>query len=157
MTTTIGISAENWEVVAHQLAKLLADEFVLYTKALNAHWNLEGIDFHSVHIYFEDLYNQSAEIVDAVAERIRQLGHYAPATLKNFLQLTHLTEQDEDGNNSRSLIKKLLSDHESIIEFIRGTINDFQDVHKDAGTSDFMTGLMEKHEKIAWMLRAHLQ
>ncbi|SOD92109.1 Dps family protein [Spirosoma fluviale] len=157
MKTSIGISPENREVVAHELAKLLADEFVLYTKTLNAHWNLEGIDFHSVHVYFEDLYNESAEFVDAVAERIRQLGHYAPATLKNFLQLTHLTEQDEDGNDSRSLIKKLLADHESIIEFIRGTIDEFADAHKDAGTSDFVTGLMEKHEKTAWMLRAHLK
>ncbi|GAB4050258.1 Dps family protein [Spirosoma foliorum] len=157
MKTNIGISAENREVVAHQLSKLLADEFVLYTKTLNAHWNLEGMDFHSVHLYFEELYNESAEIVDNVAERIRQLGHYAPATLKNFLQLTHLTEQDEDGNDSRSLMKKLLSDHESIIEFIRGNINEFADAHKDAGTSDYITGLMEKHEKIAWMLRAHLK
>lgn len=157
MQTNIGISAENRDVIAHELAKLLADEFVLYTKTLNAHWNLEGIDFHSVHGYFEDLYNQSAEIVDNVAERIRQLGHYAPATLKNFLQLTHLTEQDKDGNDSRSQIKKLLSDHESVIEFIRGNINEFADAHKDAGTSDFITGLLEKHEKIAWMLRAHLK
>ena len=157
MQTMIGISAENREVVAHQLAKLLADEFVLYTKTLNAHWNLEGMDFHSVHLYFEDLYKQSADIVDDVAERIRQLGHYAPATLKNFLQLTHLTEQDESGNDSRSQIKKLLGDHESIIEFLRGNINEFADAHKDAGTSDYITGLMEKHEKIAWMLRAHLK
>ncbi|AKD56247.1 Dps family protein [Spirosoma radiotolerans] len=157
MQSLIGISAENREVVAHQLAKLLADEFVLYTKTLNAHWNLEGMDFHSVHLYFEELYKQSAEIVDSVAERIRQLDHYAPATLKNFLQLTHLTEQDESGNDSRSQIKKLLGDHESIIEFIRGNIDEFADAHKDAGTSDFITGLMETHEKIAWMLRAHLK
>ncbi|MVM41818.1 DNA starvation/stationary phase protection protein [Spirosoma sp. HMF3257] len=157
MKTSIGISAENREVVAHQLAILLADEFVLYTKTLNAHWNLEGMDFHSVHLYFEELYTQSAQIVDDVAERIRQLGHYAPATLKNFLQLTHLTEQDEDGNDSRSLIKKLLSDHESIIAFIRGNIDEFAEAHKDAGTSDYITGLMEKHEKTAWMLRAHLK
>ncbi|GAB4041538.1 Dps family protein [Spirosoma jeollabukense] len=157
MKTSIGISPENREVVAHTLAKLLADEFVLYTKTLNAHWNLEGIDFHSVHLYFEDLYNQSAAMVDEVAERIRQLGHYAPATLKNFLQLTHLTEQDEDGNDSHSLIRKLLSDHESIIEFIRANINEFEEAHQDAGTSDFVTGIMEKHEKIAWMLRAHLK
>ncbi len=157
MKTSIGISSENREIVAHELAKLLADEFVLYTKTLNAHWNLEGMDFHSVHLYFEDLYNQSAAMVDDVAERIRQLGHYAPATLKNFLQLTHLTERDEDGNDSRNLIRKLLSDHESIIEFIRGNINEFQSAHQDAGTSDFVTGMMEKHEKIAWMLRAHLK
>ena len=157
MKTSIGISTENREVVAHQLAKLLADEFVLYTKTLNAHWNLEGMDFHSVHLYFEELYTQSAGIVDDVAERIRQLGHYAPATLKSFLELTHLTEHDAGGNDSRTLIKKLLADHESIIEFIRGNIDEFADAHKDAGTSDYITGLMEKHEKIAWMLRAHIK
>lgn len=157
MSTILGISDQNRATVAHQLSKLLADEFVLYTKTLNAHWNLEGPDFHSVHLYFETLYEESAGIVDEVAERIRQLDHYAPATLKNFLQLTHLTEQAETGNDSRSLIKTLLADHESIIIFLRGNIGEFQEAHKDAGTSDFITGLMEKHEKTAWMLRAHLK
>jgi starvation-inducible DNA-binding protein len=157
MKTTIGISVENREVVAHQLAKLLADEFVLYTKTLRAHWNLEGPDFHSVHLYFEELYQQAADRADDVAERIRQLGHYAPASLKSFLLLTHLSEQEDAGNDSLTLIRGLLHDHESIIEFIRGNINEFQTAHKDAGTSDFVTGLLEKHEKIAWMLRAHLK
>ena len=92
-----------------------------------------------------------------MAERIRQLGHYAPASLKSFLMLTHLTEQESGGNDSLGLIRGLLQDHESIIEFIRGNIDEFQTAHKDAGTSDFVTGLLEKHEKIAWMLRAHLK
>ena len=157
MKTNIGISEANRKTVAGQLAKLLADEFILYTKTLNAHWNLEGPDFHSVHIYFEDLYKESAEIIDSVAERIRQLGHYAPATLKEFIGLTHLTEQMKGGNSSLSLIKNLLGDHESIIEFIRSDIREFGEAHKDAGTVDFVTSLMEKHEKTAWMLRAHLK
>lgn len=156
MKTNLGISPENREIVSHELAKLLADDFVLFTKALNAHWNLEGMDFHSVHVYFEELYIQSLELVDGVAERIRQLDHYAPATLKKITQLTHLTEQDAGGNDSRSLMAQLLNDHESIIEFIRGTISEFQDAHHDAGTSDYVTGLIETHEKTAWMLRAHL-
>ena len=122
-----------------------------------AHWNLEGPDFHSVHLYFEELYKDAAELIDSVAERIRQLGHYAPATLKDFLRLTHLTEQLKGKNNSLDLIKNLLGDHESIIEFIRSNVKEFDEAHKDAGTSDFVTGLMEKHEKTAWMLRAHLQ
>ena len=157
MKTNIGISEANRKTVAEQLGKLLADEFVLYAKTLNAHWNIEGPDFHSVHVYFEELYGQSQDIVDSVAERIRQIGHYAPATLKDFIKLTHLTEQLKGVNNSQDLIKNLLGDHESIIEFIRSNIKEFNDAHKDAGTSDFVTSLMEKHEKIAWMLRAHLK
>ena len=157
MKTSIGISDANRKTVADQLSKLLADEFLLYTKTLNAHWNLEGPDFHAVHLYFEELYNQSQEIVDSVAERIRQLGHYAPATLNDFLKLTHLTEQLKGANTSLDLMKNLLGDHESIIEFIRSNIKEFDEAHKDTGTSDFVTSLMEKHEKTAWMLRAHLK
>ena len=157
MKTNIGISEANRKTVAEQLGILLADEFVLYAKTLNAHWNIEGPDFHSVHVYFEELYGQSQDIVDSVAERIRQIGHYAPATLKDFIKLTHLTEQFKGANNSQDLIKNLLGDHESIIEFIRSNVKEFNDAHKDAGTSDFVTSLMEKHEKIAWMLRAHLK
>lgn len=157
MKTAIGISANNRKIVSDQLAILLADEFVLYTKTLNAHWNVEGPDFHSAHVYLEDLYNESAKIIDVVAERIRQLGHYVSGNLKDMLKLTHLSEQYEGGNTSAGYYKDLLSDHESIIMFIRGNIEEFNDAHKDAGTGDFITGLMEKHEKTAWMLRSHLK
>jgi starvation-inducible DNA-binding protein len=157
MKTQIGISEENKLAVATQLSKLLADEYVLYTKTRNAHWNVEGTDFHSMHLFFESQYEQLDEIMDSVAERIRMLGHYAPGTLKSFLQLTHLGELTERTNDSLGFIRELLEDHDSIIEFIRGNINPFANDYGDAGTSDFVTGLMEDHEKMAWMLRAHLK
>ncbi|MGH7975144.1 MAG: Dps family protein [Limisphaerales bacterium] len=156
MNTNIGIADKNRKAVATELEKLLADEFLLYTKTRNAHWNIEGRDFHSVHVFFESQYGQLDEIMDNVAERIRQLGHYAPATLKEFLSLTHLTEKSGETNNSQGFIKELLADHESIIIFLRENVNRFANDFKDAGTSDFITGLMEDHEKMAWMLRAHL-
>jgi starvation-inducible DNA-binding protein len=157
MKTQIGISEENKKAVSDILAKLLADEFVLYTKTRNAHWNVEGPDFHSMHLFFESQYNALDDTMDSVAERIRQLGHYAPATLKSFLQLTHLSEVLERTNHSMDYIKELVEDHDSIIEYIRGNINPVGDNYSDMGTSDFITGLMEEHEKMAWMLRAHLK
>jgi starvation-inducible DNA-binding protein len=156
MNTNIGITEKNLKTVAKQLTRLLADEFVLYTKTLNAHWNVEGKDFHSMHLFFESQYGQLQEIMDSVAERIRQLGHYAPATLKEFLALTQLTEKSGEKNDSQGYIKELTADHEGIIIFLRENINAFANEFKDAGTSDFITGLMEDHEKMAWMLRAHL-
>jgi len=156
MNTNIGINQKNLQAITIELSKLLADEFVLYTKTRNAHWNVEGADFHSMHVFFESQYDQLDEIMDSVAERIRQLGHYAPATLKSFLQLTHLTEQIEQKNDSLAYIKELLTDHENIIIFLREKINVIGNEFSDLGTSDFMTGLMEDHEKMAWMLRAHL-
>ncbi len=157
METNIGIIKENRQAVSVEMSKLLADEFILYTKTRNAHWNVEGSDFHSMHLFFESQFEQLDEIMDGVAERIRTLGHYAPATLKSFLELTHLSEYAENKNDSLGFIKELLADHESIIEFIRGNITPFAETYKDAGTSDYITGLMEKHETMAWMLRSHLK
>src|SRR5258708_36564794 len=112
METIIGINDESRKAVSFELSKLLADEFILYTKTLNAHWNVEGTDFHSMHLFFEGQYGQLQEQADSVAERIRSLGHYAPATMKLFLALTHLTEFNESKNDSLGYIKVLLQDHE---------------------------------------------
>jgi starvation-inducible DNA-binding protein len=156
MQTNIGIKKEYLGEVAHTLSRILADEFLLYTKTRNAHWNVEGIDFSAKHIFFETQYGQLDETMDSVAERIRTLGDYAPATLAQFLKLTHLTEQSREKNDSVGFIRELLADHESIIIFLRENINRFANEFYDFGTSDFITGLMETHEKMAWMLRAHL-
>ncbi len=157
MVTNIGISDSNRQAVAIVLNTLLADEFVLYTKTRNAHWNVEGADFYDKHKFFESQFEQLDEVIDDVAERIRTLGHYAAANLKSFLSLTHLTEQSRESNDSLGFIKELLADHESIIIHLRENINIFANEYNDLGTSDFITGLMQTHEKMAWFLRGHIK
>ncbi len=98
-----------------------------------------------------------AELADSVAGIMRSLGHYAPSTMKEYLALTHLTEKRDTKNTSEAFLHDLLGDHESIIVFIRENIGPFANTYGDAGTSDFITGLMETHEKLAWMLRSHLK
>ncbi|GJM29705.1 MAG: DNA starvation/stationary phase protection protein [Cyclobacteriaceae bacterium] len=153
MRTNIGIPQENTAKVAERLSVLLADEYVLYTKTLRAHWNQEGLDFHSKHLFFEESYNKIKEQVDSIAERLRKIGHYAPATLEKFLELTHLSEEYEGDNSSDGYMKVLLSDHSSIIIYIRGIISMIEE-YGDVGTADFLTNLLQEHEKIAWVLRA---
>lgn len=157
MKPNIGIADKQRQEVATELSKVLADEYVLYTKTRNAHWNVEGADFFDKHKFFEGQYEQLDEFIDDIAERIRTIGHYAPATLKSFLSLTHLTEKSGSKNDSQGFIKELLKDHESIIIHVRELINRLANELNDSGTSDFVTGLMEKHEKMAWFLRAHLK
>jgi starvation-inducible DNA-binding protein len=96
-------------------------------------------------------------MIDSVAERIRSIGHYAPATLKSYLSLTHLSEATREKNDSQGHIKELLEDHESLIIVLREHIKPFTNDFHDLGTSDFITGLMETHEKMAWFLRSHLK
>jgi len=156
MKLAIGITDANRLAIATELSKILADETILYNKTKNAHWNIEGEDFYEKHKFFESQFGELDEIIDNVAERIRTIGHYAPGTLKAYLGLTHLTEETRAENNSQGFIKELLKDHESIIIFLRENIKSFGAEHHDLGTSDFITGLVEKHEKMSWFLRAHL-
>lgn len=153
MEINIGINQKNRQSVAFELSKILADEFVLFTKTKNAHWNVEGIDFYDKHKFFEEQANQLNDLVDSVAERIRTLGHIAPASLKSYLQLTQLTESKQSKYDSQSVIRELLSDNETIIKHLRENINIFANDYEDLGTSDFITGLMQDHEKMAWFLR----
>jgi starvation-inducible DNA-binding protein len=156
MKTSIGITVEHSQSVVLELSKILADEYVLLTKTRNAHWNVEGADFYDKHKFFEVQIEEINEFIDSIAERIRALGHYAPATLGSFLGLTRLTELTREKNDSNGFIKELLSDHETMIIKIRENICKFSDNFQDDGSSDFITGLMKKHEKMAWFLRSHL-
>ena len=154
MKTNIGISEKNRKEVSDILGKLLADEFVLYTKTLRAHWNLEGHDFHTKHVFFEEHYDAIKLFTDSVAERIRKIGHYAPGTLKEFLDLTNLSEKYDGDNTSHDYTVALLKDHDSIIQYIRENLSKVGEDCKDVGSEDFLTGLMQEHEEMAWMLRA---
>jgi len=157
MKTAIGINDINRQGTADALAKILADETVLYIKTKNAHWNIEGPDFYDKHKFFEMQFGQLDGLIDRVAERIRSIGHYAPATMKAYLTLTQLTEAAQQQNNSTGFISELLQDHDSIIINLREHVKNFTNDFNDAGSSDFITGLMETHEKMAWFLRSHLK
>lgn len=156
MKTSIGITSKNLAEVAKALNVLLADEHILYIKTRKAHWNVVGKDFLTMHQFFEEQYKQIEKMIDELAERIRTIGHYAEGSLTEFLKLTHLTEKGNEKNDSQSLIKVLLEDHEAIVIHIREQIDRIGEDLKDEGSSDFITGLMKEHEKMAWMLRAHL-
>ncbi|MDB5032705.1 DNA starvation/stationary phase protection protein [Mucilaginibacter sp.] len=156
MEANIEIEEEKTQAIADQLAKLLADELVLYTKTRNANLNIKGPDFDCIHLFFEEQYEELDELMDSVAERICMIGHYAPGTLAQLLQLSQLTDYSERENDSLGYLKELLKDHESIIAFLKGNIIAFADEYYVLGISDYITDLMETHEGMAWMIRAHL-
>lgn len=153
----IGIKKDNREAVVEMLKQLLSDEYVMYTKYRNAHWNVEGIDFHSKHVFFEEEYGKLENTIDEVAERIRMLGFYAPGSMQQFLELSELRENGPEQNDSASFMEVLLEDHQTIIKFIRKNIGDNAEAHNDEGTADFITAIMQMHEQMAWMLRSSVK
>ncbi|PWU17343.1 MAG: DNA starvation/stationary phase protection protein [Candidatus Rokuibacteriota bacterium] len=157
MKANIGISDANRQNVVKILNALLADEYVLYTKTRNYHWNVVGPQFNDLHKFFESQYEALNEVVDDVAERTRTLGGHAAGTLAEFSELTRLKEEAGFYPDARTMLANLLADHEAVIHGLRGDLSTVMDRYGDAGTNDFLTGLMEKHEKMAWMLRAYLE
>ena len=156
-TAEIGIKKSNRKAVVEMLEQLLADEFLMYTKYRNAHWNVEGHDFHTKHVYFEEEYGKLETILDAVAERIRMLGFYSPGSMKRFIELSQLDENGPEQNDSISFMEILLEDHQKVIAFIRKSVGENAEEHNDEGTADFITGIMQQHEEMAWMLRASVK
>lgn len=153
----IGIASENRERVVNILVRLLADEYVLYTKTRKYHWNVTGPRFLQLHEFFKVQYAQLEIIVDEVAERIPQLGGKAIATLEEFKQFTQLKEDAGQYPDENKMLSNLLSDHETIIRSVRIDGDACADKYHDMGTNNFLIGLMELHEKAAWMIRAHLE
>ena len=155
MDPNIGLSSKVREKVVGILLKLQADEYVLYTQARNFHWNVRGAHFIAYHEFFEKQYDEIDEVIDEVAERALTLGHRALGSLKEISEKTRLKESPTN-LKAEEMIEALLRNHEAITRFLR---KDSQMTSKwgDEGTTDFLIALMEKHEKAAWMLRAHLQ
>jgi len=149
----IGISEQDREAVIDILTKALSDEYVLYTKTRNYHWNVVGPHFNDLHKFFEGQYDQTAEDIDEIAERVRALGGKTVSTITEFMQHTRLSEHPGKYPDSKTMVANLVADHETIIQNLREDIKSCNQ-HNDVGTEDFLTGMLEKHEKTAWMLRS---
>ena len=157
MKPNIGIADKNLAGVTNILSAVLADAVVLYTKTRKFHWNVKGESFMELHKLFESQYNKLEEAIDEIAERINKLGIPTIGTLKEFLQLASLKEAPGKYPKKEDMIKELLGDHESVIKTLRKAIDDCEDKFKDKGTADFLTGLIQEHETIAWTLRRYFQ
>lgn len=149
----IGIQESDRKDVVQILNALLADEYVLYTKTRNYHWNVIGPQFNDLHKFFQAQYGELDASIDEIAERTRALGDKSVATLAEFVKNTRLKESPGEYPPARSMFANLLADHEAVIRTLRAGAEEAAK-HNDMGTNDFLIGLMEKHEKMAWMLRS---
>ena len=155
--STIGLLEKNQVKVVDILNKVLANEFVLSIKTRNYHWNVIGPNFSELHKFFDEQYGQLNDIIDQVAERSRALGEKSIATTTEFLVKTSLKEQPKQYPDALQMVFNLLQDHKVIIRNLRKDLETCASEYNDMGTSNFLTDLMEKHEKMAWMLKAFLE
>lgn len=137
------------------MKKILADSYAVYLKTQNYHWNITSKHaFFSLHKMFEEQYEELADAVDDIAEKIRQLGSKAPASFQTFAKLTTISDGNEDFS-ADEMIKDLVSDQQNLLNIInQGIKTSYND--SDEGTADLLIERLRVHEKNKWMLESSL-
>ena len=151
----IGISKADRIRIADGLSKLLADTYTLYLKTHNFHWNVTGPMFNTLHLMFEQQYNELALAVDQIAERIRALGVPAPGTYKDYSRLSSIKET-AGVPSAEEMIALLVEGQEAVVRTARSIFPSVERAN-DEPTADLLTQRMQVHEKTAWMLRSMLE
>lgn len=149
------LTEENREQVAKALSKVVAETYGVYLKTHGAHWNVEGPYFQSLHILFEGQYTELWNAIDIIAERVRTLGAYVPASYGQFAKLSGIKET-ETHLDALGMVKDLLDSHQILIKTLAEALRIAQQAG-DESSAGLITGRLEAHEKQAWMLRATLQ
>lgn len=143
------------EQVIKDLRHLLADTYVLYTKTQNFDWNVTGELFFMLHAAFEKQYQELAEAIDLIAERLRALRVSAPGTFEQFIELAGI----KSGSTippAEAMIKELVDNHEHLAKELEQMIKTAEKSN-DQATMDMMIERQTHHQKTAWMLRSCLQ
>ncbi len=151
----IGISDKDRSIVAAELSKMLADSYTLYLMTHNFHWNVTGPLFNTLHQMFMAQYTEEWQALDAIAERIRALGHYAPGTYAEYAKLSSIAEPSSVPN-AEEMIQLLVRGNEAVAKTARAAFKKADGVD-DQPTADLLTQRLDIHEKNAWMLRSLLQ
>ncbi len=151
----IGIDEKDRRRIAEGLSRLLADNFSLYLKTHNFHWNVKGPMFQTLHLMFMEQYNELWLALDAIAERIRALGFPAPGTYAEYAKLSTIPETG-GVPEAQEMVRLLVQGHEAVARTARKI---FPAVEKasDEPTADLLTQRLQVHEKTAWMLRSLLE
>ena len=151
-TIDIGIPETDRIAIATELERVLADTYTLYLKTHNYHWNVTGPMFNTLHLMFEEQYNELWTAVDLIAERIRSLGEFAPGSSARFAELTSIAEAD-GVPTAEQMLHDLVAGHESVARTARAGFTAAETAN-DQSTADLLTQRLQIHEKTAWMLRS---
>jgi starvation-inducible DNA-binding protein len=141
-------------MLSDNLKTLLASTETFSLKSRNFHWNIEGSDFPQYHEFYDDLYNDSYGTVDRIAEYIRVLGSYAPASLTRYAELSIIQDQVKIPR-AELMFAESLEDCQKMIELVVA-IFDVATQERQQGIANYMAELQDFYGKKSWMIRSIL-
>ncbi|WP_297904175.1 Dps family protein [uncultured Parabacteroides sp.] len=135
------------------LKQLLADYQVFYTNLRGFHWNIKGHGFFVLHGKFEELYNDTAEKVDELAERILMLGGEPENRFSEYLKVAHVKEVSNVSCGDEAL-GNILDTYGYLIAEERKLLSLASEAGDEA-TVALMSDYLKEQEKLVWMLVAY--
>ena len=134
------------------LKKVLADTFVMYYKAHSYHWNVEGSNFPQYHEFLQNIYEELFAAIDVIAEHIRQIDGYAPASLTELKSYSMISE-DEDVVSAMSMMNRLLDANNLVLASLMMAYQAAEQA-TEIGLSNFLQDRVAAHQKHGWMLKS---
>ena len=137
------------------LRECLANTFVMYFKAHQFHWNVEGPNFPQYHSFLGDLYEELHGAVDPIAEQIRTLDQYAPTSIAAMLAMSAVIESLSIAQ-PREMFASLNTDNDIVLLTLTKAYQKAEELGH-LGISNFLQDRLTAHEKHGWMLRATIK
>jgi starvation-inducible DNA-binding protein len=135
-----------------QMKVTLASTFAFYLKAHGFHWNVEGANFPQYHEFLGNLYEEAFGAVDPIAEHLRTLESFAPASFARYTDLS-IIKDELNIPPAMSMMTKLLADNKMLIDQL-STTQTLAENNKKMGLANFLQDRIDAHEKHGWMLRS---
>lgn len=154
MQNLISIDKEKLEKLTNELNDLLANYQLFYQNLRGYHWNIKGKNFFELHEKFEELYTDTAQSIDEVAERILTLGSTPMHTYSDYIQQSEIKEAKNVSSDTET-VRGTLDHLNVLVKKGRVVISTAEDAG-DEGTADMITGFIKDMEKNIWMLNAFL-
>ena len=142
--------------VVELLNARLADCKDLQTQTKQAHWNVKGPNFISLHKLFDEINEDLEDYVDNIAERAVQLGGVAEGTARMVAKRSSLTEYPATATDGRSHVEAISSALSSFGRVARSAIDETNKLG-DLDTADLFTEISRGIDKWLWFVEAHLQ
>lgn len=151
-----GAEAPMDSEIIGRLNDVLANQFLVFTKTLNYHWNIVGPRFIAIHEFLDDQYHEQLKMMDSLAERVRYLRAHPVSTVQEVEKDASVSEEPGFYPDTQQMLAELCDGHQEISDQMNDLMCEFED-RLDFATQDLLVKLQGKHQKMLWMLRAHLE
>ncbi|MMZ58839.1 General stress protein 20U [compost metagenome] len=148
------VLTQSEQALEKELNLQIANWTVLYTKLHNYHWYVKGSNFFRLHEKFEELYNEAANYIDEIAERLLAIGGRPVATLSGSLAVATLSEA-KGTEDSNAMVESIIADFKVLGSELKHGMA-VADEAEDQASSDLLLGILSAIEKHSWMLNSYL-